>query len=104
MPEKTKDISVNSEIVINHDYSYTKNPDIQSIQKIDKEKIKKANDKNINKEKEKSIVLHSTKTEIDDKKDKSIITHDRTHEAINELKLLTLKEIKKNKTFFKLTN
>ncbi len=122
----TKDITVNSEVVIKDDYSYTKDHDLQTVQKNDKGKIKRVSEKSL--DKEKSMILDYIKTEIYDKKDKSIIVQisrssqnkdivnkinkkkvikkvdDRIHEAMNELKLLTLKEIKKNQKFFKLKN
>ena len=139
------------------DTSYTRQPDIQSFQKIDKKEINNENkkekekeekkeekekqkvkvkekekekeegkEKEKEKEKENSIALDNLKTDIDETKDKSIILHissqnenflniinkkkivkkgsDRIHEAMNELKLLTLNDINKNQKFFKLKN
>ena len=119
-----KDFIINSYIIKNEQLSF-KDPYIQSVKNSDKEETKKEKEK----EKEKSLILDNLKTEMDDKK-KNIRIHissktqplfdvnnnisenkinkkkmlkkgsDRIHDAMNKLKLLTLKDMKNNSKFF----
>ena len=117
-----KDISANSNIIYNKNCSNTRGPDIQSFPKIE---IKNENENKKDKEKKQkekdNITFENLKTDIDEQKDKSTVLHisplchsenidnkikgsNRIRETMNKLKLLTLKDIEKNKKFFKLKN